>query len=205
MPTHDRTSLIQPRSSAAATGRRIRLREATGALHQAVEATVAAQGSFTTITAYAEFVRRSFRFYAAFEPCAEQAGVARLLPDWFMRRKLPFLQADCLALGVSARAAISVRAMPAMIDTAGLLGALYVTEGSTLGGRLLSLRAAALGMTAERGAAFLNAYGATCGDRWRSFLAVLESVSLTWAEEDRLIEAAIATFQAYQAVVAESA
>lgn len=189
---------------ALAGGRHARLRAATAELHADAEAVVAAQGFFASRTGYAEFLRRSLRFYAAFEPWAEAAGAGRLLTDWPSRRRLPLLQADCVALGIPLPPTMALDRQPAIGGPAGLLGALYVSEGSTLGARFLAAQAAALGVSMQHGASFLHAHAGVRGTRWRAFLAVLEDTPLDDQGEEDLLAAAVATFRAYAAVIAST-
>jgi heme oxygenase len=53
------------------------------------------------------------------------------------------------------------------------LGAFYVVEGSTLGGRVI-LRELSAGGVADPALRFLDPYGPDAGSMWRSLLAVLE-------------------------------
>lgn len=83
------------------------------------------------------------------------------------------LRADMADLGTPIVAGTS----HVMIGTrAGALGALYVCEGSKLGARVLAPQVeAGLGLTARRGAAYLNGEGTAPGARWRAFVETLNS------------------------------
>jgi heme oxygenase (biliverdin-IX-beta and delta-forming) len=90
----------------------------------------------------------------------------------FSERRRSSLIAE--ALGSLGQNAIAGSAASLDIRTrAEALGAFYVLEGSSLGGRfilkVLMRRGASLG-----GLGFLDPYGADTGQRWRSFLVILE-------------------------------
>jgi heme oxygenase len=54
-------------------------------------------------------------------------------------------------------------------------GALYVVEGSALGGQLIARQLSErLGITAERGGAFFAGWGERTGSRWREFRELLD-------------------------------
>jgi heme oxygenase len=79
-------------------------------------------------------------------------------------------------------------AFPSPCNTAEALGMMYVLEGSTLGGRFI------LQALTERGVdvselAFLDPYGARTGERWRSFLGILERET---ADDERRVADACA-------------
>ncbi|KEC74286.1 heme oxygenase [Rhizobium leguminosarum bv. phaseoli CCGM1] len=84
---------------------------------------------------YRTFLRTHARIVPAAEYAIEHAGIRRLLPDWPDRRRAPLLFADIRALGDQMPALLPP---PALGCEAALWGALYVLEGSKLGGALLA-------------------------------------------------------------------
>ena len=77
-------------------------------------------------------------------------------------------------------------------DVEGLMGALYVLEGSSIGARLLSDRAHKLGLHGGHGARHLERQHSAV-QNWRSFLASLEATP--HLEMERVIASAIAAFE----------
>ena len=62
------------------------------------------------------------------------------------------------------------RSLPAISDAPSLAGALYVIEGSALGGRVIARYLQdSLGLDARRGAGFFNAKGSDIGQYWRRY------------------------------------
>lgn len=125
---------------------------------------------------YRDLLRRFFTLYEPLEDRLAGAADWRALGwDFDGRRKTPWLREDFQALGVSeAEVASWPRAtgaeLPALESPGAAIGCLYVIEGSTLGGQMISQRfAAGLGLTPERGGKFFRGYGPATGPRWREF------------------------------------
>lgn len=83
------------------------------------------------------------------------------------------IEADLASLDIAVPAELDFVALP-LRSGSDVLGALYVIEGSTLGGptigRLLHSR---LGLTTTTGAASFHPYGSSTADRWSEFCAFL--------------------------------
>ncbi|MBX4959269.1 biliverdin-producing heme oxygenase [Rhizobium lentis] len=84
---------------------------------------------------YRTFLRAHARVVPAAENALDEAGVVRLLPDWPERRRAQLLLADIGELGDRLPERLPA---PALHDEAALWGALYVLEGSKLGGAVLA-------------------------------------------------------------------
>ena len=84
---------------------------------------------------YRIFLRAHARIIPAAENALEEAGVIRLLPDWPERRRAQLLFADIGELGDRLPERLP---QPALHGEAAVWGALYVLEGSKLGGALLA-------------------------------------------------------------------
>jgi heme oxygenase len=171
--------LLEARTAVAA------LRAATAPDHDRVDA---AYGAFDLAdrTRYAVFLRAHARAL----PAAEAALAARPgLPDF--RRRAPLLADDLAALGEPAPAPLRF-ALPEG-EAAGW-GALYVVEGSRLGGIML-----ARSVPADLPAAYLGARHRS--GEWRTLLAALDQAAAR-AGTDRWIDEAIAgaraTFDLYR-------
>lgn len=132
-------------------------------------------GSFSDLGQYRRYLRALHGFRAPLEREA-----ARALPrfaggtgDWRPRFVAPAMEADMADLGMTPDRGEDM-ARPAR-DGAELMGLLYVLEGASLGARILSARAAGLGLGAEFGARHLalQSHGL---DGWRGFLDLLEGL-----------------------------
>lgn len=168
-----------------------RLRAATEAAHEGLERNLGWEGRVATLSGYRELLTRFRGFHAAYEP-AIGAGLADE-PFFGPRRRLDRLDADLAYLGLDAAtiAALPVSPVP-RLDGSAALGALYVLEGSTLGGQVIGRRIAALHGFETDGLAYYRAHGPATGAMWSAFRARLE----TAADEAALTETAVATFEA---------
>lgn len=87
---------------------------------------------------------------------------------------LRWLDADPLLAAHSPAPAIKYGPKPEIHDRASWLGYLYVKQGSTLGGQVISKRLRRqLGLEAGRDQRFFHGYGEQTGERWKAFLAYL--------------------------------
>lgn len=172
------------------TGVAATLRDSTRAEHDRIEAALEWQHRAGDRGRYAAWLAALHAFYAAWEP-ALAAAIAD--PPFFdPRRKLPLLEADLAALG-SQPAATASPAPPYPFTTrAEALGALYVLEGSTLGGQLIAAHVRdRLGFAP----AFHGSYGKQTAAHWRSFRHYLDT-AISPAALDQAIAAANRTFAA---------
>ena len=126
---------------------------------------------------YAWSLRAMHRFFLAWEAPVFDALVSaddRL--TLAARGKVSLLSADLAALRLSPLAAPCPVPGDVVASAATALGAMYVLEGSTLGGRMIERHCAGpLGMSLAHGGAFYHGYGARTGALWQAFGAVLES------------------------------
>jgi heme oxygenase len=178
----------------AAASRRWRLKQATQAAHERVEALVGRAGMFASDEGYLRYLQATYRAREGVERQLEAAGAAALSPDWERRRLSQALSDDIRDLGGDLPA--DALSQPAIGSRAELLGALYVLEGSALGARLLVKSAEALGYTARSGARHLHQQAGD-GQAWRSFLALLAAEDMDEAQETACAAAANATFEAF--------
>lgn len=129
---------------------------------------------------YAEILMLLYGFYEPLEDRLAQIGAAESLAlDLEERRKVPLLHRDLRALDVAPAAIASLPACPYVPDPASraqALGCLYVLEGATLGGKIISRHLGrVLGLRASNGAAFYNSYGARIGPMWKALCATIEA------------------------------
>jgi heme oxygenase len=141
-------------------------------------------------------LQRFFGFHAVWE-----AGVLRhpsLRAFHVARCRTPLLRADLLALG---RTADEIDALPTCepartltADAGACLGSLYVMEGSTLGGQVISRALAGAPWAPPGGLRSFNPYGAETGARWKEFRAFAERTGQMHSRE-AIIDGARRTFE----------
>jgi len=177
------------------------LKAATAGHHARVEALMPSLDALATPPGYAAALRALHAFHAAWEPAVWSApGLDAAGLDPAARRKLPLLERDLRARGIEP---CELRPpAPDIPDAAAALGALYVLEGATLGGRVIHRHVAGpLGLTPERGGAYYHGYGAATGARWKALGAVIDRHAAA-AGEDRVVAGAVACFAALEAWLA---
>jgi heme oxygenase len=173
------------------------LRAHTRAAHERLDDRLARFDWLATPETYAAMLERFYGFYVRAEP--QLAAIAAALPglDLERRRKVPLLVADLTHLGRTPqqlRALPRVGQMPRVDDPARALGALYVVEGATLGGKLIEQAVEQrLGLDRTTGTAFFGAYGADDARQWKRFGTVLEREAIERGSAD-MCEAAGETF-----------
>jgi len=148
-----------------------RLKMETRPAHDRIERAVDLERRTTSRSSYRALLARLYGFHAAWEPKAE-AMIAD--PAFFRPRcKTALLARDLGFLGLAdleiARLPRCAPLMP-MTSAAAAFGAMYVVEGSTLGGTLIARRVERhLGLTAGRGCSYFRSYGAEVGPTWKLF------------------------------------
>lgn len=151
----------------------------THAMHERIEQVVPLMRPGLRIAQYQTHLQSLLGYYRPLErQLATWHGEWSLSGlNWAARVKSPILEQDLLALGVSPAEIAGVPECTALPDSktlAGAWGVLYVLEGSTLGGKIISRRLReSLGLTTSSGARFLNPYGDRTGAMWQSFAGSL--------------------------------
>jgi heme oxygenase (biliverdin-IX-beta and delta-forming) len=115
------------------------LREGTRAEHETLDALF---GGFDLAdrASYGAFLSAHAAALLPVEAALDAAGAAELVPDWPQRKRGARLAADLEALGLPVPEGAPYAI--ASGDAAAIVGAMYVIEGSRLGGRLLARQVA---------------------------------------------------------------
>lgn len=149
---------------------------------------------------YAQLLTIHYRFHQALETAI--AGQARFFTDYAYeaRRKTPWLMTDLDQAGIDLPAPAPGLFMDWTADQ--LLGAMYVAEGSTLGGRVI---ACALGQSPGlRGltSRFFDGYGEQTGPLWKLFGAWLTQRANS--HDEQIVEAANRAFGHFQQLAVQT-
>jgi heme oxygenase (biliverdin-IX-beta and delta-forming) len=193
---------IRPKAPAIGTVMMIlkRLRQATCERHTALECQLPLLDPRLSREDYRQFVTRFLGYYAPLEtrllalPWWQEIGF-----DYTERYKTPRLVRDMLALGVTADTLATFprcEDLPQIETIPQAMGCLYVIEGATLGGQLVTRHLQAnLGLTPLSGTAFFNGYGEHTGARWKSFGTLLTTLAGKTNDHDAIIDTANHTFE----------
>ena len=207
--------MTQQSASSAAVGPGsdilMRLRTESRAEHEAIEQELDLVGPGLTRPTYISRLEQLYGSYAPLEARLAARGVfdapaAAAWPASGLQRKTPLLIADLDLLGGRAPAQLPLcKELPELVGAAEVLGCLYVLEGATLGGQVISrhLRST-LGIGAESGGRFFHGYGAETGPKWRAFSATLVAFAREHGQQERMVRSAIATFRAMRAFCREA-
>jgi heme oxygenase len=157
---------------------RQRLRQDTGAAHMRLEAALDLLGGAPDKARFTRVLERFLGFHIAWE-AALASGHPALQGLLAGRSRLPHLRRDLSALGRTnaeqARLDVCAEAADLSRSRASAVGSIYVLEGSTLGGQLISRAMSGVGWTPPGGLTYFAPYGSRTGEMWRSFAA--------WADE----------------------
>lgn len=171
-------------------GLRERLRDATAAAHRELDAQLSSF-DLTVMAGYRRFLQASAGALLPLEAALVEAGVARMFPNWPERSRSAAIAADLARLGSAAQPTVSVPPL----TSSGMLGTMYVLEGSRLGAKFLLTEVADLADPRITEATCYLSHGA--GKRlWQSFLWKLQSEEAR--DENQVIEAAHAAFAAFE-------
>ena len=183
-----------------------RLRLETRSEHEAVEQVLDLMGVLTDDT----YRQRMVQFYGFYSPleaalqtrclkhsnsCSlEVSQLSMLLPRL---RKSLLLRRDLHHLGVSTATMAQCRTLPSIQTLAQVLGCLYVLEGATLGGRIITQHVqATLGITPTTGGSFFDGYAEQTGRMWNAMRQILLLGAVDAQAENAMVVSAIATFAA---------
>lgn len=145
---------------------------------------------------YMGILKSFYGFFKPVENLIEQFIDESILPDINTRRKASLLLHDLTFFKAHTAEIALATHLPKITNVPQALGALYVLEGSTLGGRgitkmLQKNEAAQLDNAAMK---FFSGYGAATGTMWTTFLQKLNNYTTDNNEIEEMIEAANQTF-----------
>ena len=174
------------------------IKEATKAAHQDLEKKVILKLKAIRSNAdYADVLKHFHAYFNAVEQAIAPYITNELLPDHAERRNSEYLKRDIEELGGTVEDLPEVT-VPEIGNTLQALGAMYVMEGSIMGGPIIVQMLAKYGVT--QGVSFFSGYGEATGSMWGKFVAVMNAQANTEAEEAFAISAANETFSRFSEV-----
>lgn len=186
------------------------LKERTRQAHLETEEAMDLMSPTLDLERYRRILRGFLDFHSAFEEFLEMRraewphAVAFYLGD---RRKKRWVGEDLEALGEEAlprpekARAISLRLAEKISSEARLWAAMYVIEGSTMGGQVLHGRvAAALKLSDGKGTRYFRSYQSEMGKQWMRFLSALNELTLSPRDVESAVEAAHEVFSLFKEI-----
>ncbi len=185
---------------------RTRLRQATMPSHERMhrhKGLAAAAAGSIGMSDYRLLLARLFGFHRPFETAVEAAAAG--IPIRFDLVKLArsvAIESDLRALGLDPGTVSNLPICDKILvpySEAALLGALYVVEGSALGGVQISRALVRLFEAgSDEGRRFFIGYGSGQGAMWRALLDRLEQMTGNRAQEAAAIDSAMITFLVFE-------
>lgn len=160
----------------------VHLRKAAAQAHAALEDAFDLETVMSGPQQARRVLERFYGFHVVWEAALARSDLAGFAAA---RSRLPHLRADLEALGGLAPGDLAqgglaehdLAALPRCeaaarlpATRAGGVGSLYVMEGSTLGGQVISRALAAADWTPAAGLTYFNPYGPDTGPQWRAFM-----------------------------------
>jgi len=136
------------------------------------------------------------------ENLARVQGLRESGYDVLSNQRVPRLRRDLLALGLAhealSRLPLSPQ-VPAPASVPEAFGCLYVLEGASLGGQIISRHVRQhLGLGPDNGVTFFHGHGAETGPRWKAFVGLLDRVAGHPDDIPRVVGGARATFLLFE-------
>lgn len=158
-----------------------------------------------TRTAYAQRISQFYGFYQPLEVGLSDFTSSHGSPpaiDLSGRLKTGWLEEDLENLGVRNLTNLPLcPSLPWIVNYGSVMGILYVTEGATLGGQVLSRSLLQnLGINPDEGGRFFQGYGQETPRFWQTYRQACQAfVTAAPTEEDQVVHAAKATYESLAA------
>ena len=175
-----------------------RLKEQTAVEHDRVEQSLPVMSVALDAATYIRTLQRLHGFVLGWERWASQSACPEIQRLLRSRRRSELLLADLLHFSACAPSETyeGPRLSPASLPQ--VLGAMYVMEGSTLGGQYIARHVeSVLALSPGKGDAFFRGYGDATGSMWREIKTAL--TALPDDSEEEVIRAARTLFQDFAA------
>ncbi len=171
------------------------IKENTTASHQKLEGTVVRQlKGIRSNLEYAEVLKHFYSYFNAVEQAIAPFITPEVLPDYAERRNSSHIKADILELGGDINQLPEAQA-PKVSNALEALSALYVLEGSIMGGPYIVQMLNKYGVSA--GTSFFSGYGEDTGKMWGAFTATLNKYGADESSHARAVEVANETFSRF--------
>ena len=180
------------------------LKEGTTDAHIELEKIVVQQlKAIQTSEDYARLLKYFYAFFCEVEKAIAPFMTSEVVPDYSERRNASHLKADIEALGGDVRKDIPRATAPSISTKYQALGALYVMEGSVLGGRTIVKMLEKNNI--HTGISFFSGYGENTPVLWGRFIESLNQ-QITGDEHKRqAIQAAKDTFTLFAVTFRDAA
>lgn len=172
-----------------------RLRSDTKEAHQALEKLIIPRiKNIQNNNDYIELLELFYGYFKPIENLLDKHLGNNEIPEYSNRRKSESLIKDILAAG-GAPSLKTCNVLPAITNAKEAIGAMYVLEGSTLGGKIISkMIMQCLSLSSDEAISFFTGYREDSDRMWSSFTAALNACTNNPEEQHRIAQAANDTF-----------
>lgn len=146
---------------------------------------------------YADFLSYFYAYFSVVEKAIAPFITEQLLPDYKERRNSIYLKNDIEELGGQTEEVLPITP-PQITSQLQALGALYVMEGSIMGGSIIIKMLEKGGIT--KGISFFSGYGEATVQKWSVFVSVLNQQAANHIQEQEVITAANEAFARFEEV-----
>jgi len=175
------------------------LKLATHSLHRKIEKNPLIKKLTSKQIQLSEYILLLKKFYGFIAPCeaiiTRQPESGRIIST---RNKTPLLYNDLITLGLTSKEVSQIpvcQNLPELLNRGNVLGYLYVIEGSTLGGQIITrFIQDNLSLTPEVGIRYFHGYGKETRWKWQTFCDTLDMIDENSSVKTDAITTAIATF-----------
>ena len=178
------------------------LRAQTAGEHRELENVVAINERLQSVESYRQLLEVFYGFVVAMEWELARFDWGQFQIRFEDRRKANLLEHDLRHLGVEPTTVPCCAELPAFQNQEEAAGALYVLEGSTLGGRYISQLAAKAEIPYEA-TAYFRSYGERVREMWTEFAAQLNRFIVQPESIVASVDGARKTFDAFRGWFAE--
>jgi len=172
-----------------------KLREATQHRHKELDEAI--MPYLKNIRFINDYVQLLIAFYGFFKPVYDKIDshlILSFLPDYNTRRKPDSILQNLASLHRYEIIENIAGQIPAISNNASAFGALYVMEGSTLGGLMIKKMLSDTLSLSDAQLSFFAGYGKQTRERWNYFVQALNGFTANPAEEQAAITSANDTF-----------
>lgn len=173
-----------------------KLRQETEADHRTVEDAVPLMHEGLDTSQYVQCLQQLYGVVAAWEERVAEIGPEWLQSALLARQRKPLLERDFAWFGVTEKDDRRP-ALPEMDDLPSLFGAMYVMEGSTLGGQLIARHVEkVLHLSEGQGSSYFRGHGSQTGPMWKEFCEMLKQ-RIPDEQTDAVVVSAKAMFSTF--------
>ncbi len=175
-----------------------RLKASTQEQHRELERLIDPLQSFRSLGTYKAYLFKSWLFYQGVEGELADLHWSTAGFDYSPRRKTALLEEDLRVLNVPLSAGTPLRRTLPGSNLDFALGCVYVLEGATLGGQIISRHLENLDIGPTTGGRFFTGYGPRTGEMWKSFQTAATNYCVSDQQMNEAVAGANLTFERFQ-------